>query len=499
MWLNDLVIGLYLAGMFAIAFHFRRGQTDPKKYYLGNSKLPAWAIGMSLMATIISAVTFLAYPGQGFSGTWILLVQGLMVPPVVLCMISFIVPIYRKFIGLSTYEYFERRFGCGARLYSSLAFLIAHFSKMGFVVFLIATAIKQIVGLGQYETIALVGAVATGATLLGGMEAVVWTEVLQGFVLIGGGILCAVVLLMKPTGNPMDVFRLAMSAHKMSLGPFDLTVERETFWVLALNGIFYAIQKYGTDQTVVQRFLAARSDRDAIRASLLGVGLCVPVWTLFMFIGTGLWAFYRLTGQALPAMKPEAVFPYFIETQLPAGVVGFVIAALISSALASLQSDLNCLSAVCVEDFYRRLRPAADAGRRLRVGKGIVAGAGIGAMAVACLYARFGEKNVLASIFDVYAIFSGGIAGLFALAFFTTRANRRGVGIGIGACILFTAWTLLTSPSDRILNLGRFNYNQPHLMDGVYSHLVLFGVGYLASLLFAADKEIESLTIYAWL
>ncbi|MGA3065446.1 MAG: sodium:solute symporter [Tepidisphaeraceae bacterium] len=499
MWLNPLVIGLYLAAMFAIAFHFRRGQTEVKKFYLGNSTLPAWAIGMSLMATIISSVTFLAYPGQGFSGTWILLVQGLMVPPVLLCMIWFIVPVYRRFIGISTYEYFERRFGYGARLYSSLAFLIAHFSKVGFVVFLMATAIKQMVGLGQYETILLVGAVATGATLLGGLEAVVWTEVLQGFILIGAGILCAIVLLWKPTGHPIDVIRLASAAHKMSLGPFELTVAKETFWVLVLNGIFYAIQKYATDQTVVQRFLAARSDRDAIKASLLGAGLCVPVWVLFIFIGTGLWAFYRLTGEPLPAMNPEAVFPYFIETQLPPGVVGFVIAALISSALASLQSDLNCLSAVCVEDYYRRLRPAADAHHRLRVGKIIVVAAGIGAVVVASLYARFGQRNVLANIFDIYAIFSGGIAGLFVLAFFTTRANRRGVWIGIAACVLFTAWTFLANPSHLYLNLGKWNFTQPQLMVGVYSHLVLFGVGYFASLFFPAEKEVRKLTLYAWL
>jgi SSS family solute:Na+ symporter len=494
--MNYIVIGLYLAGIFAIAFHFRRGQTDPKKYYLGDSKLPAWALGISLMATIISSVTFLAYPAAGFSENWILLVQGLMLPPVVLGILWFIVPIYRKFIGISSYEYFERRFGYGARAYASLAFLGAHFSKIGFIVYLMAMAVGQMIRLNVYETILLVGLLATVATLIGGLQAVVWTEVIQGFVLVGGGVLCAAVLLFKPTGNPNDVFHLAHAAGKMSLGPFDFTLAKRTFWVLALNGIFYSLQKYATDQTVVQRFLAAKSDRAAIRASLLGMGLCVPVWTLFMFIGTELWAFYRLTNKALPAMKPEAVFPYFIKTELPAGVIGFVIAALISSALSSLQSDLNCLSAVCVEDFYRRFRPGAGPQKRLRVGKLIVGFAGLAAILVACLYAKFGERNVLANIFDVYAIFSGGIAGLFGLAFFTTRANRGGVWFGIVACVLFTAWTFLTS--HHLLNLGRFSYTQPQLMVGVYSHLVLFIVGYIASFMFAPGKESRSLTVYAW-
>jgi SSS family solute:Na+ symporter len=493
--MNLLIIGLYLACIFAIAFHFRRGQTDPKKYYLGDSKLPAWAIGISLMATIISSVTFLAYPGAGFSENWILLVQGLMLPPVVLSILWFIVPVYRQFIGISAYEYFEKRFGYGARFYAALAFLGAHFSKIGFIVYLMAMAVGQMTRLNVYETIILVGAVATAAALIGGLQAVVWTEVVQGFVLVGGGVLCAIVLLFKPTGNPHDVLHLAHAAGKMSLGPYDFTLAKRTFWVLALNGIFYSLQKYATDQTVVQRFLAAKSDRAAIRASLLGMALCVPVWTLFMFIGTGLWTFYQLTGRPLPPMKPEAVFPYFIRTELPPGVIGFVIAALISSALSSLQSDLNCLSAVCVEDFYRRLRPAASSQNRLRVGKVIVAVAGVAAVVAACLYARLGERNVLANIFDIYAIFSGGIAGLFALAFFTTRANRGGAAFGIVACILFTAWTFLTSHG--LLNLGRFNYTQPQLMVGVYSHLVLFAVGYIASFLFVSRQDSRSLTVYA--
>jgi solute:Na+ symporter, SSS family len=495
MILNYAVIGLYLAGIFAVAVRFGRGQNNPQKYYLGNSKLPGWAIGISLMATIVSPVTFLAYPGQGYSGTWILLVQGLMVPVVVLSMIWFVVPCYRRVIGLSTYEFFEERFGYGARLYTSIAFLMAHFSKIGFVVFLMAMAINQMANLNQYEMILLVGVAATGVALLGGMEAVVWTEVIQGIVLIGGGLLCVIVLLLKPTGNPADVLRVARAAHKMTLGPFDLTVSKLTFWVLALNGIFYAIQKYGADQTVVQRYLAARSDRDAIRATLLGAGLCVPVWTMFMFIGTGLWAFYRITGQSLPAMKPEGVFTYFIKTQLPPGVIGFVIAALVSSALSSLQSDLNCLSAVCVEDYYRRLRPSSGVAGRLRAGKIIVGVAGIGAILMACLYARLGERNVLANIFDVYAIFSGGIAGLFALGFFTTRANRQGVWIGIFASVLFTAWTFLTGR--HFLNFGRFNFTQPELMVGVYSHLVMFGVGYTASFLFASQPQSRSMKDYA--
>lgn len=501
--LDDLIIGLYLLIAFGIGLRFFKRQANSTEYFVGHAAIPAWAVGISLMATLISSVTFLAYPGQGFAGNWILLVQGLMVPIVMVGLLWFIVPCYRRFIRVSAYEYFERRFGYGARLYSSLAFLCAHFSKMGSVVFLMAAAVAAISGLNLYAVIVLVGVIATTVALLGGIEAIIWAEVAQGTILMLGGIACALLLLFKPTGNAMDVLHLAIQHQKMSLGPFDFTFAKITFWVMAANGIFYAIQKYGTDQTVVQRFLAAKSDRDGIRAAMIGIFLCVPLWTLFMFIGTGLWAFYQLTPNALPpSIKPDEVFPHFIATQLPTGIMGLVMAALICATLSSLQSDLNCLSAVCVEDYYRRLFPSSPDRQRLFVGKTIVALAGIAAIAMACFCAQYGEKNMLAFIFDLYAIFSGGIAGLFALAFFTTRANRQGLYFGILACIAFTAWTFATSHtihSHLMLDLGRFNFTQPQLMVGVYSHVVLFVVGYLASLFFKSDPNIRGMTIYGWL
>jgi SSS family solute:Na+ symporter len=506
-WIDRLILGAYLLAMLCIAMHFRRRQKNTTRYFTAGGSVPAWAVGISLMSTIISSITFLAYPGYGYSGTWVLLVQGLMVPIVVLSILWFVVPCYRRFIRISTYEYFERRFGYEARLYSSLAFMVAAFSKMALGIYLTAAGVNFIFHSNPYGVLCIVGFVGTAAALVGGIEAVIWTEVIQGLVLICGGLVCAGVLLFRPTGNPADVIHLAAGANKMTLGPFTLGFTQLTFWVVGANGLCYALQKYGTDQTVVQRFLAARSDRDAIKASILGALLCVPVWTLFMFIGTCLWAFYRLTPAQLPAgIRADFVFPYFIATQLPAGVIGLVMAALISATLATLQSDLNGISAIVVEDYYHRLRPQSSDRSRLLVGRCVVAAAGALAVAVASLYAAFGEKSVLAFVFNVYAIFSGGIAGLFLLGFGTTRANRGGAAIGIVACILFTGWAFLTSTSitvggmpRKLLDLGRYNYAQHELMLGVYSHIVLFAVGYAASFLFERDPNVRDLTIAGWL
>ena len=507
-WLDYLVVALYLAVVVAIGLYFARRQTGTDAYYAGGRKVPTWAVGLSVLATLISSVTFLAYPGEGYESNWIRLVQGLMVPIVLLCIVWFLVPCYRRVIRFSAYEYFEKRFGYLARLYSSLAFALAHFSKMGTVFFLLALAISRMTGFNTYHVILVLGVFTILYTLIGGIEAVIWSDVLQGFVLVAGGLICVAMLLFRSEAGPGAALESAWHAEKISFGPYAWEFTHLTFSVMALNGIFYALQKYGTDQTIVQRFLATETDKKAIRASLTGALLCIPVWTLFMLIGTLLWSFYQAGGGALPqGTRPEAVFPYFIMTELPAGVTGLVLAALIAAAMSSLDSDLNCLSVVGVEDYYRRFKPEASDQQCLRVGRWIVVACGLLSIGMASLYVKTEGATVLAMVFTLYAIFSGGIAGLLALGFFTRRANRRGVYVGISACVLFTAYAVLTTTpftvgcSKRVLvDLGAYNFPHHKYMLGVYSHLVLFVVGYLASLLWPADRNgAQDLTIHGWL
>jgi SSS family solute:Na+ symporter len=509
--LDYLVMILYLAGMLAIGFWVAHRQTDQNNYFKGGQKLPAWAVGISLMATIISSVTFMAYPAEAFKGNWIRLVQGLMVPLVLLCIIWFIVPCYRRIIGLSAYEYFEKRFGYGARLYTSLAFSIMHFTKMGTVLYLLALAVASIANMNIYLVILGVTLVTIVYTLIGGIEAVVWTDVVQGFIFIAAALICVAVLLFRPDCGPGEVLGYAWRNHKMSVGPYDFSFVKLTFWVMAINGIFYALQKYCTDQTVVQRFLTNESDKKAIQASLLGVLLCIPVWTIFMLIGTLLWSYYHLTGNTLPTQVPEEVFPYFIISQLPQGITGLILVAVAAAAMSTLASDLNCLAAVGVEDYYRHVKKDASDKTCLNIGRWLVAVFGVMGAGIACLYVwTQGKETVLSILFEIYAIFSAGIAGLFVLGFFTIRGNRRGLTVGIITCIVFTAWAFLTSqqqyseggPKRILLDLqqyGLWNYPHHNYMLGVYSHLVLFGVGYLSSFFFKPDKDVRPMTFYGWL
>ncbi len=490
-----------------VGLRFSRRQNTTGNYFKASGKIPSWAIGMSILATLISSVTFLAYPGEGYSSNWIRLVQGLMVPLVLVFIVGIIVPLFRRVIRLSAYEYFEKRFGFVARLYASLGFVLNHFAKMGTVFYLVALALSNMIGMNTVYIVLIIGVIVVLITMIGGIEAVIWLDVIQGFLLIGGGIASLLIIMFSVDGGPGAIWHVAMENGRIGFGPFDFEFVHLTFWVMALNGIFYAIQKYGTDQTIVQRYLTAKTDKDAVKASLFGVLLSVPVWALFMFIGTALFSYYKITGSPLPVnVRPDEVFPIFIMSKLPVGVVGLILSALIAAAFSSLDSDLNCLSAICLEDYYLRWKPDTPEKKQMFLSKLFIVLAGFGAIAVALFYIRAGGEGVLGIIFTLYAIFSGGIAGMFLLGIFSRKANKKGMLLGILASILFTLYALLTSNPIEInnnktflLDLGNLNFNQHEYMIGVYSHLVLMIVALLASYFFNEKPVDESLTYYGWL
>jgi SSS family solute:Na+ symporter len=504
-FIDYIIIVIVLAITLYLGFRFANKQNSTQTFFLAKGNFPSWALGLSLLSTLISSVTFLGYPAQGFTGNWILLVQGLMVPIILMCTIWFIVPLYRKVIGLSTYEYFEKRFGTFARYYSSSSFIIRQFAGMGTVLFLIAVAINKLSSINPYLILAVVGFILILVNLKGGMQAVIWLDVFQGFMLFASGIICLGILLFSIRGGLSAAISIATAHNRTGFGPYNVDFTKLTLIVMVINGAFYAIQKYGTDQTVVQRYLSAKDNKSAIRASIMGILLTVPVWTMFMFIGTALFVFYQQNPLPL-GTKAEAVFPYFMMTQLPIGVVGFIVAALISAAICSLSADLNSLAAVGVEDYYKKIKPQQNDAKYLAVSKIMIVLSGLLSVLIGYCYLYVGNEGVLGIIFTVYAIFSGGIVGIFMLGIFSTRANKQGVNVGIIVCILFTAYAFLTSTEiglegnkKLILDFGDYNFTHHKLMLGVYSHLVVIGVGYLASLFYPKPVLDQNLLYSGWL
>ena len=301
-------------------------------------------------------------------------------------------------------------------------------------------------------------------------------------------------------GGPSAAWHVAQVNHKFDMGSAALVFSKPTIVVLSIYGFFWYLQKYTADQTMVQRYLAAKSDKAALKGVFLGATLCIPVWTLFMLLGTQLWAFYKLSGELLPAyiVKGDQVFPYFIRTHIPPGIAGLFIAALFGAAMATLSSDLNCLALVAVEDFYRKLSPHATDRRRLRMAKYFVAICGVFTAAFAIRLAH-SRETALALWYTISAIVAGGLAGLFLLAFLTDRANRYGCYIGIFASLGFTSWATLTLGGGKIVDLGQYNFPLHDYTIGAIGHVVLLSVGYFASLFFRkSDSAPETLTLWTW-
>lgn len=500
-WVVFVVVAVYLMGMVFIGFYFARRQTSTETYFVARRSVPAWAMGLSLLATLISAVTFVAYPGSAYSGNWSLLVPGIMILVVLLLVGLVVIPFFRHVVHMSAFEYLGKRFGTGARMYGSFAFALTTFTKMTFVFYLAALTINSMTGLSIDHVIIAVVAITTFYALIGGVEAVIWSDVIQGLVLWLGIFVALGFLLFLAPGGPSAVFALAWRHGKFGLGSTSVNLTKPTIIVLLLYGFFWYLQKYTGDQTVVQRYLVARSDREALKGVAMGAILSIPVWALFMLIGTSTWAFYHLTQDKLPSYitRADQVFPYFITSRLPAGLAGLILAALLAAAMSNTSADLNCLAVVGVEDFYRNFRRRTTDPERLAVGKVVLGTCGTLGMVVAMLLAH-SHGTALSLWYTASAIVTGGLAGLFFLAFLCLRANKQGAYVGIITCMVVTIWATLTLHGRQTLDLGRFNFPWHSYMIGVVGNIVLFVVGYASSFFFqkpeAAKKD---MTLWGWL
>lgn len=499
------VVAAYLAGMAALGMRFSRRQASTENYFVAKRSLPGWAMGMSMLATMISSVTFVAYPGSSYAGDWSLLVPGFLLILTLPLVAKVVIPFYREEVGMSAYEYFQNRFGRPARLYASAAFSLAHFSKMGFVLYLMALTIASMTGWDIQVVIVSVAVVMLLYTVVGGIEAVVWTDVVQGFVMWIGIAVALGFLLFLPPGGPAAVFSIAAQNAKFSLGALAWDWSRPTIPVAILYGLFWYGQRYVADQTMVQRYLLAKSDRAALRGVTLGAMLCVPVWALFMLIGTSVWAFFQLTGESIPGTitKADQMFPYFLSAHLPPGVLGLLLAALTGAAMTMLASDLNSMASVATEDFYRTFRPRSTDRERLRAGKVIVVGVGLLNILTALALVQ-SKGSALSMWFAVSAIASGGLAGLFLLAFLLARATRTGVYAGIAASTAFTIWAILTKSAKPFVDLQSLNFPFDELTIGAFGNIVLFLVGAAVSYLTpsnntSATSDPDAGTVWHWL
>lgn len=500
--LDYLAIGIYLAITAGIGAWTARRQTSTAEYFVANRRIPAFAVGFALMATTISSVTFVAIPGSVFARNWWQMLYMSTALVVLIFVVRWVVPFYRRVVRLSAYEYLETRFGYAARLYGSAGFVLVRIADLGFTLYLTAVAVEVIAGWQIHWVVAGIGIFTLLYTVIGGIEAAIWTSVLQGIFLIGGAILILGVLLFTPEGGPAAVLGAAWSEGKFNLGNFDwgwqtLYYDRATAWIFLLAGLLHFGRMYATEQSMVQRYLVARSDQAAKHGALIGVLTTVPVWFAFALVGACLWGFYQTTGAVVPpevAAKPDTILPYFIATWLPAGLVGLILGALLSAAMSSVSADLNSVATVATQDYFARALPETSDRARLWFGRAAVLAGGLLSVAAALALTLTRSTAAYEVVVISVSVIAGGMLGLFALGFFTRRGTRAGAYAGILASLLFVGWATITGPLQ--VNLG-VNFRMNSLLIGVISHFVLFGVGYAASVLFGGYRpELAGLTVW---
>ncbi len=453
---------LYLSGMLAIGVYFARRNTSTEEYFLGGRQFAGWVVGLSLVGTSISSVTFLAYPADGFKTAWLRYLPNLMLPLAALLAVRYFIPIFRRHNLTTAYEYLELRYGPGVRVYGAATFILAQLVRISTILYLLSLLIQEVTGLDSTWSVVIAGGFVALYTVIGGIEAVIWTDVIQTIVLMLGGVLMLVVIVQALPGGLGQVFDVARDTNKLSFADWNQGVSTPLTWDLSLLsktgtmmlilGLTNWLTEYGSNQNVVQRYIAARSDGEARKAVWVCVLASLPIWAFYMFLGTALFVFYQQfpsveAGHMLDGTrKAEEILPWFIVNEMPAGLSGIVIAAALAAAMSSLDSSINAISTVGINDIYRRfLRREAGDAHYLRVAH-LIATASSVLMIVGALAILRADTTTLQDFGTILvSLFGGGLFGLYAIAFCTDRLRGLLPWVGIGATLLFTGWTIALS------------------------------------------------------
>jgi solute:Na+ symporter, SSS family len=480
----DLVIFAgYLIGTTLFGCWFVLRSRNPEGFMVARRGLPAWAVGLSIFGTFVSSISFLALPGKAYKDNWNPFVFSLSIPLAAWIAVRYFVPFYRHSRDISAYAHLERRFGPWARVYAAVCYLLTQIVRMGMIMYLVALALSPLIGWSLPTIILITGGAVVIYTLVGGMEAVVWTDVIQSVILIAGACACVVVLVTGMPEGPGQLFRIAGESSKFSLGSFGSSIGEETFWIVLLYGLTINLQNFGIDQNYVQRYAVAESDRAAAHSVWLGALLYIPISAVFFFIGTALFAFYQARPELLPSnVGGDGVFPYFIVHQLPAGLTGLVIAAVFAAAQSTLSSSMNSSATLILCDFYRRyLRPAATDRQSMIVL--YVASFAVGALGTGmALGLTYVQEAALDIWWKLSGIFSGGMLGLFLLGILSRRVGNSAAAAGVVFGLLAICWMTFSPSLPDGLNWLRSPFHE--FLITVLSTLAIFIVGFLATLFF---------------
>jgi solute:Na+ symporter, SSS family len=424
-----LIIALYLAGITLFGLRFRKKQRSLRDYFLAGRDIPWWAIALSIVAAETSTLTIISVPGIAYDTnfTFLQLVMGYVVGRVV---ISFVLlPHYFRGDLYTAYELIERRFGRGLRSLTAGLFLLTRAAAEGVRVYAVSIVVSIALGTGEVTSIAIITALTVVYTFEGGLAAVIWTDVVQTAIYVGGTLVGLVTILHLVPGGWAGIHAAAASAGKLQVFDFSWNFwVPYTFWAGVIGGAFLTTASHGTDQLIVQRLLAARGQKQSVMA-LLSSGVWVFFqFALFLIVGVMLWAYYRVPSASFG--RADRIYPTFIVSRMPHGISGLLIAAILAAAMSNLSAALNSLSSSLIMDFYVRFRPLAEEPTKMRLSRVATLFWALLLFALAVLSLNKVGRVVEVGL-QIASIAYGALLGVFLLGVLTRRANQRGAMVGM--------------------------------------------------------------------
>ncbi len=454
-WFNFGVVGLYLIGIVGVGifFYFRNRNVDD--FFRGGGRIPFWVAAFSIFATMLSSITFIAVPGKVFAtnwGNWLLYVSILVITPLV---IYFFLPFFRQIKSASAYEYLEKRFNLLSRLIAGAVFMFYHILRMGIVMYLPALALSSIIKLHSDPQINMLYAILMMGVLsiiycsLGGLEAVVWTDTIQSFVLLGGAIITILIIVVK-TGGAGEFFSVASAHQKFQLAIPDFSsgsFAHPVVWVILLGGLGQNLIPYGSDQAVIQRYMSVKDMKAAKKSIWTNAIISFAAGALFFLVGTALFVFYRQFPERLnPSIgKVDAIFPTFIVQELPIGIAGLVVAAILAAAQSTVSTSINSATAVLMSDFILRFSKKKNAKRDLMVSRLGTLLFGILGTGVAISFVYMGNTSLWDTFLSMLGLVLGALCGLFMAGIFLPFVNGPGALLGTVSGVISVIFLIQSS------------------------------------------------------
>ena len=433
-----IAYGLILLGM---GFYFFKKSKSSEQFMIAGKSIPAWAAGLAVMSTYTSSVSYIAVPGKAFDDNWHPLIFALTAIPVTWFVTKYVIPHYRKNKIVSVYSYLEEKIGGWGRLYAAFSFLLFMVGRVAVILYLSSLLLTSFVNAEIGTVIILVGLVTIIYTLMGGMEAVIWTDVMQSIIMIGGILFVGYVLTSEVFAPPENLIQKAFENNKFSLGESDFTLGNRTVWVMIIYGITENVRNLIADQNYTQKYSSVATEKEAKKSVWIAMLIYLPLTVIFLYIGTALYSFYggesHLLNEAIT--KGDQVFPYFIATELPIGIKGLMIAAIMAASMSTVDSALNSSATVLFIDFYKQyINPEASEKSSLLFLRFSTIIWGILGIGFALLMIQ--AKSALDVWWQISGIFGGGILGLFLLAIYNVKITRFQGMLSVLFSILVIIW-----------------------------------------------------------